>query len=252
MRIAMGLEYDGSAYSGWQRQRATTDTIQLCVEKAIAKVANHPVVVHCAGRTDAGVHAREQVIHFDTTAQRSDRAWVLGCNTNLPQDINVKWAQTVQDNFHARFSAIGRHYCYMILNSPTRSALARQRALWTHKDLNVDLMRQGADYLIGTHDFSSYRAKGCQAKHPVRTIKYIIIHTQKSLINIEVGADAFLHHMVRNIVGVLIAIGSGAKKPIWAQQVLQQRNRALAGVTAPPYGLYLVAIEYPEDALLPV
>lgn len=251
MRIAMGVEYDGAEFQGWQTQVGNLRTIQKLMEQAISKVANHPIVVHCAGRTDAGVHAIGQVIHFDTKAERLPRAWILGCNSNLPSDVSINWMQPVESEFHARFSAIARHYRYLILNRPFRSALNRQRALWIHHHLDITRMQEAAQDLIGTHDFSSYRAIGCQAKSPIRTIKYLRIYPNEEFINIEIGANAFLYHMVRNIVGVLMAIGKGDKPIFWAKEIMDLKNRTLGGVTAPPQGLYLTQIDYPMEFGLP-
>ena len=243
MRIALGVEYNGSNFSGWQSQDGTR-TVQGCVEVALSRVANHDVQVICAGRTDAGVHALQQVIHADVSAQRTMRSWVLGSNVNLPNDISVVWAQEVADDFHARFSARQRHYRYLILNRMTRPAILAKQITWEHRALDAKRMQQGADYLLGEHDFTSYRAVACQAKQPVRKIRHLQVTRQADRIIIEISANAFLHHMVRNIAGVLMAIGSGEQEPIWAQQVLEARDRTAGGVTAPPYGLYLAGVDY--------
>lgn len=250
MRIAMGIEYDGSSFHGWQVQD-NADTVQNRLEQAISAVADHPVRVHCAGRTDAGVHGLGQVIHFDTTALRPTRSWILGCNVNLPEQINVTWAKQVPESFHARFSARSRRYRYLILNRMTRSAIWRDRAVWVHRPLDAANMQQAAEHLIGTHDFSSYRALGCQAKSPVRTLTQLRVERAKERISIEVTADGFLHHMVRNIAGVLITIGKGERPVGWSREVLEYRDRTLGGVTAPPQGLYLLGVGYPEEFDLP-
>lgn len=249
-RIAMAVEYDGGAYSGWQLQHHA-DTVQERLEAAIARVAAAPVRVHCAGRTDAGVHAEGQVVHFDTRALRSPRSWVLGTNSNLPDDIAVRWARTVSPDFHARFSASGRHYRYLILCRPTRSALWRGRAAWTHKALDLARMRAAGSLLVGRHDFTSFRALACQAKSPVRTLRYLELGRSGELLSLQLGADGFLHHMVRNIAGVLMAIGSGEAPVDWPAELLAVRNRALGGVTAPPQGLYLAGVDYPARFDLP-
>lgn len=249
-RIALAVEYDGGAYSGWQLQHHA-DTVQARLEAALGRVAAEPVRVHCAGRTDAGVHAEGQVVHFDTRAERSARSWVLGTNSNLPADIAVRWAQAVAPDFHARFSATGRHYRYVILCRPTRSALWRGRAVWTHKTLDLARMRTAGGLLVGRHDFTSFRALACQAKSPVRTLRYLHLERQGDLITLALGADGFLHHMVRNIAGVLMAIGSGEAPVAWTAELLAVRNRALGGVTAPPHGLYLAGVDYPADFGLP-
>jgi tRNA pseudouridine38-40 synthase len=251
MKIALGVEYDGADFHGWQYQ-GDVRSVQECLEKALAKVADHPVTVHCAGRTDTGVHATGQVVHFQTQAIRSERSWILGSNVNLPMDVCVNWAKAVPEDFHARFSAIGRHYQYKILNRPTRSAIWRQHAVWQHHPLNVQLMHQAAQALVGTHDFSSYRALACQAKHPVRTVYHLDVSRDGAMVNIDVHANAFLHHMVRNIAGVLMTIGKAEQPVSWARQVLELRDRTQGGVTAPPQGLYLTRVDYPpEYQLLP-
>ncbi len=252
MRIAMGVEYDGSGYHGWQLQQAGVRTVQACVEQAICKVADHALGIHCAGRTDAGVHALEQVIHFDTKAMRPLRAWVLGTNVNLPHDISIAWARQVSSDFHARFGATGRHYRYEILNRPTRSGLHRSRAVWSHRPLDEARMQQAADTLVGTHDFSSYRALACQAKSPVRTLHYLTVRRDGEHVIIETGANAFLHHMVRNMAGVLMAIGRGDEDVSWAKEILDLHDRRKGGVTAPPQGLYLTRVDYPAEFGLPL
>jgi tRNA pseudouridine38-40 synthase len=250
-RVALGVEYDGSAFSGWQSQHHAR-TVQQCVEEAVSKVADEPIRLHCAGRTDAGVHGLGQVVHFDTRALRSERAWVLGTNANLPDDVAVQWAQPVADDFHARFSATGRHYRYLILRRPARSALWRSRAVWTHRALDVARMQEAGQCLIGRHDFTSFRALACQAKSPVRTLRYLSLARRGELIELRVGADGFLHHMVRNIAGVLMAVGRGDRPVDWTRELLRLRDRARGGVTAPPHGLYLAGVDYPAHFGLPV
>jgi tRNA pseudouridine38-40 synthase len=247
MRVAMGVEYDGSAFRGWQIQEQGVRTVQACLEKALSRVADEPVETVCAGRTDAGVHATGQVIHFDTRAQRLPRSWILGGNSNLPADISVLWACPVTEAFHARFSARARRYRYLILNRRYRSALQRCRVAWYCKPLAAERMAAAAGYLVGEHDFTSFRALGCQARSPVRTVYTLTVQRQGDCIVIDVEANAFLHHMVRNIVGVLLAVGSGERPIPWVQEVLEVRNRALGGVTVPAEGLYLVAVRYPEE-----
>jgi tRNA pseudouridine38-40 synthase len=250
MRIALGISYDGTAYHGWQRQESAT-TLQSCVEDALSKVADHPVAVVCAGRTDRGVHALGQVVHFATTAQRDARAWTLGANANLPSDIRVHWAHPVTDNFHARFSAVARRYRYVIYNHATRPALLRNQVTTHFHLLNEQLMQEAASYLVGEHDFSSYRAMECQAKSPVRTISQLDVQRRADFIFIDIKANAFLHHMVRNIAGVLLAIGSGEQLPSWAKAVLEAKDRKQGGVTAPSQGLYFMEVFYPEEFALP-
>jgi tRNA pseudouridine38-40 synthase len=251
MRIALGIEYDGSAFNGWQAQLSGVRTLQGAVEQALSAVAAHPVSVVCAGRTDTGVHATGQVVHFDSDAPRSPRAWTLGTNTLLPPDVSVRWAQPVAETFHARFSATARQYRYIILNQPTRPALLRNRAVWQMRPLDVERMNAAAAHLIGEHDFSAYRAQQCQSKSPVRVMRRLTVTRYGDYLSIDVLANAFLHHMVRNIAGVLMTIGHGEREPDWAREVLEGRDRKLGGVTAPPQGLYLVAVEYPAEFALP-
>lgn len=232
-------------------QQQGVRTVQATLEAALTKVANHPVRTTCAGRTDTGVHALGQVVHFDTQAQRNPRNWILGCNTHLPEDVNVRWARPVPAGFSARFSAQSRHYCYWILNRPVRSSLLAHRATWVHRPLDAGLMQQAAQALVGEHDFSSYRALGCQAKSPIRTLYQLVAQRQGNRIQLQLHANAFLHHMVRNIAGVLIAIGQGDRPVSWAEEILQRRDRTQGGVTAPPDGLYLTQVEYPEAFGLP-
>lgn len=248
MRVALGVEYIGTAYSGWQSQQHTTlPTLQTTIEKALAQVADHDIQVICAGRTDAGVHALGQVIHFDTTAQRSMRSWVLGTNTHLPNDISVRWAKEMPPEFHARFSAIARRYQYLVFNHSYRSAVFNHRATWIYQPLDHKRMQEAAQYFIGEHDFSAFRAQWCQSKTPMRRVDEIQLSRQGDLISMTIKANAFLHHMVRNIMGVLLPIGRGEKEPQWAQEVLNSRDRKAAGITAPSDGLYLAQVFYPPE-----
>lgn len=251
MRIALNIEYDGSAFKGWQLQHHEVRTVQAVVESALSRVAAHPVRVVCAGRTDTGVHAVGQVVHFDSAAERAPRNWVLGANSRLPREVAVSWARPVDARFHARFSAQSRSYRYLILNRATRSSLLAGRTTWVHRPLDADRMQAAAQALRGTHDFSSYRAIGCQAKSPVRTLHAIGVIRRGDLIDLCVHANAFLHHMIRNIAGVLLAIGRGERPVDWAAEVLQLRDRTLGGVTAPPDGLYLERVWYPDEFALP-
>jgi tRNA pseudouridine38-40 synthase len=246
----MGIEYDGSGFHGWQTQDGVR-TVQASLEGAIAVVADHLVRVHCAGRTDAGVHALEQVIHFDSPAPRSERAWVLGSNVNLPADVNVLWAQGVDAGFHARYRAQARHYRYLVLCRGTRSALLRDRAVWVRQDLDLARMRRAAADLVGEHDFSSFRALACQAKSPVRRVHYVDLTREGDLIELRIGANGFLHHMVRNIAGVLITIGRGEAEVGWVRDLLALRDRTRGGVTAAAHGLYFVRADYPREFPLP-
>lgn len=251
MRIALAIEYNGQAFCGWQLQDHSP-SVQGAVEQALSKVANHPVRVICAGRTDTGVHASEQVIHFDTDAERSEYSWVHGANANLPKSITVLWAKQVSEDFHARFSAVGRAYRYIIFNRRTRPSWLNGLVSWEYRELDVSRMQEAAGYLVGEHDFSSYRALGCQAKSPVRTVRKLSITRQGEFIYLDIEANAFLHHMVRNIAGVLMSIGAGEQAPIWARQILELQDRTLGGVTAPPDGLYLVRVDYPAEFAIPV
>jgi tRNA pseudouridine38-40 synthase len=245
VRIACGVEYDGAGFSGWQRQDHAR-SVQAEVEVALSKVANHPVHVCCAGRTDAGVHATWQVIHFESEAERSMRSWVLGTNANLPAEARLLWAQQVDDDFHARFSAQARSYRYVILNRDVPSALLRHRVTWDHRPLDEARMRQGAAHLVGEHDFSSFRAMACQAKSPVRTIRWLNVVRSGGYLYLDIEANAFLHHMVRNIAGVLMSVGRGEQEPGWVRDILDHRDRTRGGVTAPARGLYLVGVRFPE------
>jgi tRNA pseudouridine38-40 synthase len=249
-RIALGLEYDGAEFCGWQRQPAGR-SVQACLEDALTRVADHPVTVHCAGRTDAGVHATGQVAHFDTASERTLRGWQLGANGYLPSDVSVMWARVVPDDFHARFSARARTYLYRIINQASRTALHRTRACWVPRSLDTALMCSAAAHLLGRHDFSAFRAAECQAKTTVRTLQRLQVEREGAWITIEACADAFLHHMVRNIAGVLIRVGAGDAPPEWAGEVLAGRDRRAAGVTAAASGLYLIAVAYDPELALP-
>lgn len=243
MKFACVVEYDGSGFCGWQRQ-SHAPTVQETVEAAISRVANHEVGIACAGRTDTGVHALAQVVHFETNAQRSLRSWLLGINSNLPPSVVLKKIKLVPDEFHARFSARARSYRYIIYNHPVRPALLSSRACWERLQLDEMCMQEAAQYLIGEHDFTSYRALACQAKNPVRTITNLEITRQGSLVILDITANGFLHHMVRNVSGVLMSIGKKEHTPLWAQEVLVNKDRACAGVTAPAQGLYFMSVEY--------
>ncbi|MDX1697572.1 MAG: tRNA pseudouridine(38-40) synthase TruA, partial [Thiohalobacterales bacterium] len=232
-------------FCGWQRQDHAP-SVQARVEQAISKVADHAVKVVCAGRTDTGVHATWQIIHFDSAAPRSDRSWVLGTNANLPDGVCLLSAQPVDTEFHARFSARSRRYRYVILNRSVPSALLRHRVSWQHRPLDTGLMQQGADLLVGEHDFSSFRAVACQAKNPVRTVQRLQVNRSGDFLYIDIQANAFLHHMVRNIAGVLMTIGCGERPVDWVREILALRDRTRGGVTAPASGLYLVGVSYPE------
>ena len=221
------------------------------MEDALSEVANEPIETICAGRTDTGVHAIAQVVHFDTSAERSERGWVLGANSNLPDDVSARWAKPVDQEFHARFSAMSRSYQYLILNRLVRSALNRDRAWWVTQTLDANKMQQAADHLLGEHDFSAFRAARCQASTPVREIREFNVTRNEDWISIDVTANAFLQHMVRNIAGLLVKIGQGDEEPAWAREVLDSRDRAKGGMTAPAHGLTLTRVDYPERDDLP-
>ena len=250
MRIALGIEYCGTHFQGWQRLRDGR-SVQACIETALSRVANHEVTTACAGRTDSGVHACYQVVHFDTDAERDMHGWVLGCNTHLPEDVSILWALPMDDRFHARFSATGRTYRYCILNRTARPGLLHGLVTWECRPLDIARMRAAAEPLVGEHDFSGYRALSCQSKSPVRHVRQVNVGRQDDRVVIEIEANAFLHHMVRNIAGVLISIGKGKAQVSWSAEILAARDRTAGGVTAPAEGLYLVDIEYPEWAALP-
>ncbi len=255
MRIAVGVEYDGSGLLGWQAQK-DGPSVQQALEQALGAVADEPVSVTGAGRTDAGVHATGQVAHFDTAARRTMRAWVLGANTQLPAGICLRWAREAGDDFHARFSARARSYSYLLLNRDARSALWRQRAWWVHRPLDAERMHAAGQGLVGEHDFSAFRAAECQSKSPMRCIETLTVRRHGDFLRLDVTANAFLHHMVRNIAGTLAAVGRGDRPPAWVAEVLEQRERSLGGATAPAEGLYLVHVDYgrllPTPAAEPV
>jgi tRNA pseudouridine38-40 synthase len=242
-RFALGIEYDGSRFLGWQTQPGG-GTVQDALEAALSGVANEPVAVTCAGRTDRGVHARAQVVHFETAAQRPDSAWVRGVNALLPEAVAVLWSRRVAPDFHARYSALSRTYRYVLLNRPVRPALAARHAGWHHAPLEVAAMREAAAQLLGEHDFSAFRSAECQAKNPVRTLHAIAIERAGERIDFVLRANAWLQHMVRNIVGTLAYVGKGKHPPQWAKKVLESRDRSLAAPTFGSEGLYLESVEY--------
>ncbi|MBC8513550.1 MAG: tRNA pseudouridine(38-40) synthase TruA [Candidatus Thioglobus sp.] len=244
MKIALGVEYLGTDFHGWQIQKSGLRTVQGVVEPALSKIANHPVRVFCSGRTDAGVHAQEQVIHFETQTTRTEGAWLFGGNANLPSDVNFKWAKEVNDDFHARFNAHARSYEYKIHHHPVRSSLKTGYYLWEPRSLNIDDMRKAAAFLVGEHDFSCFRGSMCQAKSPIKTIEYLQIDEIGDDLIIKVKANAFLHHMVRNLVGTLLKIGREEESPEWMLSVLNSKDRKQAGPTAEPQGLYFIKAYY--------
>ena len=250
MRLALRVEYRGTRYCGWETQRHDI-AVQAVLEEALAAIADHPVATVCAGRTDAKVHAFGQIVHFDTMAERPLRAWTLGCNAKLPADISVTWAAEVADDFHARFSARERRYRYVIFNSTVRSALRAHQVAWVHRPLRFEPMQAAARHLVGRHDFSAFRAAGCQAKNPVRKVRALRLWQRGELIGLEIAANAFLQHMVRNIAGTLMEVGQGKREPDSVAHVLAAKDRRLAGPTASPDGLYFLGPVYPRRFGIP-
>ncbi|AXI03250.1 tRNA pseudouridine(38-40) synthase TruA [Aquirhabdus parva] len=250
-RLALGLEFCGSRYRGWQTQQDGVISVQETVEKALAKVANHPVTLHAAGRTDAGVHACNMIAHFDTDAIRPIRGWIRGTNSELPHDIAIRWLQPMPEAFHARFKAIARRYRYVIYNQPHRPALLNGQVTHHYHPLDLHLMQQAAQKLVGTHDFTSFRAVACQSNQPIRDVSHLTLTRHGQLIVLDIQANGFLHHMVRNIVGVLLEIGEGLRPIEWVDELLAVRDRKAAGITAPPDGLYFINAYYPAEFELP-
>ena len=251
-RIALCVEYDGSPFRGWQAQRSpSVPTVQEELERALSRVAAGEVKVHCAGRTDTGVHASAQVVHFDPPAPRPDKAWVLGGNSHLPLSVSVRWARRVASDFHARFSAVSRRYRYLIHNHPVRSPLLRGKVTGWSWPLDAERMARAGRHLIGELDFSSFRGSYCQSPTPMRRVTGLEVWRRGDFVVVDIEANAFLLHMVRNITGVLLEIGEGRREPEWAREVLEARDRSAGGVTAPPQGLYLVKVGYPAHFGLP-
>ena len=250
MRYALGIEYDGAEFYGWQRQ-SHAPSVQQSVEKALAVVANHPVTVICAGRTDTGVHARGQVVHFDSPSERTQRQWLLGINSNLPDAVRVVWIRAVDDSFHARFAAHSRSYQYSILNRWVRPAIGVAYYGWCRNALDARQMHEAAQVLAGRHDFSAFRSAGCSAQHAIREVTAIDVTRQGDIVKIDITANAFLYHMVRNIVGSLMLVGQGEKSSQWFAEVFQARDRKLAGVTAQAQGLCFMNVRYDPKYKLP-
>ncbi len=250
MRFAIGIEYDGSRYLGWQKQRQSP-TVQVVLETALSRVADHEIGLVCCGRTDTGVHALGQVAHFDSSSRRSERSWVLGVNSHLPDSISVLWIRQTDEKFHARFSAFSRSYRYQILNRWVRPAVQSGKVCWWKAPLDAHLMHQSAQSLLGEHDYKSYRAQACQARHGVREITNISVHRQGTMVSLEVTANGFLYHMVRNIAGNLLLVGAGDKSPEWPGVLLRARDRAAGAATAPADGLYFLSARYPDRYALP-
>lgn len=249
-KVALGIEYDGSGYFGWQRQ-SSVDSIQERLENALSIIADEPIAIFCAGRTDAGVHATGQVIHFETKVERSQSAWTMGVNSHLPANIAVRWSQSVSESFHARFSATARRYRYIIYNHRYRPAILANGVSHYYLPLDEVLMHQAAQYLLGENDFSSFRAAQCQSLTPWRNIHHINVTRQGEYVIVDIKANAFVHHMVRNIVGSLIEVGCGNKKPEWIDELLHMKDRTQAAATAKPDGLYLVQVDYPVEYQIP-
>lgn len=250
VKIALGIEYDGSRYYGWQRQ-AEVESVQGHLEQALSKVADAPITVFCAGRTDAGVHATGQVVHFTTQAQRKDAAWTMGVNAHLPQDIAVRWVTGVADDFHARFSATARRYRYVIYNHRLRPAVLARGVTHFHFPLDAARMERAGQCLLGENDFTSFRAVQCQSRTPWRNVNHLKVTRHGPYIVVDIKANAFVHHMVRNIVGSLMEVGCGNQPESWIAALLAAKDRTLAAATARADGLYLVAVDYPARFALP-
>lgn len=248
----MVVSYEGTRYHGWQSQKHISPTVQECLESALGRIANHPVEVICAGRTDAGVHAVAQVVHFDTQSERNAQAWVSGTNHHLPDDIAARWVGPVSDEFHARFTAEARTYRYYICNTLIRPAIGFRSMTWVRSPLDAGAMHEAAQFLLGEHDFSSFRDAECQSRTPFRNMQDISVWRDGDVVVTEIRANAFLHHMVRNIMGVLIEVGNGRHPPLWVAEVLVQKDRRAAAVTAPPNGLFFVRAHYPLGHALPL
>ena len=250
-RIVFGIEYNGSKYFGFQKQKTTNETIQGLLEESISKVADHSIKTFCCGRTDSGVHAFMQVIHFDTQSSRSSKEWIMGVNSYLPKDIRVIWCKAVDETFHARFSAKNRTYLFNVLNSNTQSALWSDKSLFVSQKLDINSMRRASKYLIGEHDFSSFRAAGCQSKTSLRNLESIKISKKQDFITFELRANAFLLHMVRIIIGTLLMVGKRDISPKEVDRILKQKDRKYAGKTVSSAGLFLLGPEYPSKYKLP-
>ncbi len=247
-RIALGIEYDGAAYSGWQKQKSPQqETIQKYIESALSKIADQKITVTCAGRTDSGVHATCQVVHFDSTIDRGNKAWTEGVNSILPKSIRVRWSSVQDQEFHARFSALSRRYLYLLYGRDTESALLHGKVTHSRRELNAEAMHEAAQHLLGERDFTSFRAAGCQSRTAMRNVIHANIYRQGSFLIFDVKANAFLQHMVRNIMGSLMLVGQGEQEPAWIAELLSLKDRTLAAQTAPPDGLYLIGVEYPDS-----
>lgn len=251
-RIALGIEYDGSTYSGWQKQKSPQqETVQQYIETALSKVADRDIVVSCAGRTDAGVHATCQVVHFDAEIDRGEKAWTQGVNSMLPRTIRVVWSRKQDSDFHARFSALSRRYLYLMYQRKTQSAMLYGRASYIRRELDEVSMHEAAQHFLGEQNFTSFRAAGCQSKTAMRNVMHANVSRRGGFLIFDVKANAFLQHMVRNMMGSLLEVGRGNKDPAWIAELLSLQDRAQAAPTAHPDGLYLVGVEYPKSCALP-
>jgi len=250
MRFALAVEYNGHPFCGWQRQKHSA-SVQQSIEEAIGRIADHDVTVHCAGRTDTGVHALAQIVHFDTSVSRPLRAWCFGVNTHLPRSVAVHWVSSVPDHFHARYKAQSRSYCYTIINRPNRPGFQSEYMHWVSKALDTTRMHEAAQALLGKHDFSAFRSADCQAPHAIRTLTHLSVTRSHDKVHITITGNAFLHNMVRIIVGSLLKIGLREKPPHWLQSLLDGRDRTRAGMTAPAAGLCFLQPRYPSEFGVP-
>lgn len=250
MKFALGIEYDGSQYHGWQRQSHAV-SVQQTLEQVLSNIADQPVLVNCAGRTDTGVHATGQVVSFEIDNERPLRAWTMGANTQLPDSIAVRWAHKVEDTFHARFSATARRYRYIIANTHARPAIMNKGLTWCRQSLDVELMNQACQYFLGEQDFSSFQAASCQSRTSHRQIEHLQVTRKNDFLVIDIKANAFLHHMVRNIAGTLMQVGRGLSPPSWVKELIDAKDRTIAPATASPCGLYLVEVDYPQSFGIP-
>jgi len=250
-RYAIGIEFCGTQYRGWQTQQAGVVSVQETIEKVLSKIADHPVILHAAGRTDAGVHATNMVAHFDTTAIRPERGWLMGANSQLPKDISIQWIKCMDENFHARFKAMARRYRYVVYNAPTRPALLHKQVTHLYQELDVQKMIKAAAKFEGTHNFESFRAAACQSNQPVRHVKHCGLFEHGRYLVLDIQADGFLHHMVRNIMGCLLEIGQGMYEIDHIDTMFAAEDRRAAGITAPADGLYFIQSYYPDQFDLP-
>ncbi|MCF9000272.1 tRNA pseudouridine(38-40) synthase TruA [Acinetobacter nectaris] len=250
-RYAIGIEFCGTHYRGWQTQQEGVPSVQQTLEKILSKVANHEVQLHGAGRTDAQVHATNMIAHFDSPSERTDRSWIMGVNSQLPKDISIQWIKRMDTEFHARFKAIARRYRYVIYNAPQRPALLNKQVTHVYHELDIPKMQEAAKKFEGTHNFESFRAAACQSNQPVRHVKHCTLTPHGPFLVLDIQADGFLHHMVRNIVGCLLEVGQNCYGIEHIDTIFAAQDRKAAGVTAPPDGLYFIQAYYPEQFQLP-